>query len=166
VPIPAGTHQEDRGALSWQERAHERIQFRREVGTAMGFDVAKGAGQMLTSAQWPVNDEQVAILRHAVLMDRSPRLDRRDYFDFGQMTLEGLGEPDHERRAGRFTCNVTCSVVACPRGYVRGMRRNGEKAASYVSLDEVGLLAAAADHSCRVRGAEGRAGLCRLVITI
>jgi len=82
---------------------------------------------MLAPAQRPVNDEQVAISRHAVLVDRGPRLDRRRHFDLGQMTLEGLGEPDHERHVGRFACDMTCPVIACPGGDVAGMWSNGEK---------------------------------------
>jgi hypothetical protein len=81
--------------LSGRERGDERIQFRRQVGAVMGLDVAEGARQVLAPAQRSVNDEQVAIWRHVVLIDRSPCLDRCHYFDLGQMTLEGLGEPDH-----------------------------------------------------------------------
>ena len=67
----------------------------------MRLDVSEGARQVLTPAQRPVHDEQVAICWHAVLIDRGPRLDRRHHFDLGQMTLKGLGEPDHERHADR-----------------------------------------------------------------
>ena len=100
----------------------------------MRLDVSEGARQVLTPAQRPVHDEQVAICRYAVLIDRGPRLDRRHHFDLGQMTLEGLGEPDHERRAS-LTSDMACPVIARPRDDVAGVRGNGEKAAPYVRQD-------------------------------
>ena len=117
----------------------------------MGLDVSEGMRQVLAAAQRPVHDEQVATCRYTVHLDHGPCLGRRDHFDLGQMTLEGLGEPDHERRAGALTYDMTCSVIACQGDDVAGVRCHGEKAAPYVGLDEVGLLAAAARRGRRSR---------------
>lgn len=68
MPVPAGAHEEDGGSLSWCERADQGVEVGRQVGAAVGLDLAQGSGKVLAAAERSVDDEQVVAVREAMPM--------------------------------------------------------------------------------------------------
>jgi hypothetical protein len=155
VPVPAGSHQEDRRALPGAERADDRVLRQGEVRGLVRLDEPHRARQVLPATQRTVDDEQI-VTGGAVVSGFDAGGDRGVHLQLGEGALEREAQADRIIRAG-----PPDRIFARDRRDVAGVGRGGEQAAAHGGDDQVGTRLAAADHTARVRRADGRCGGCR-----